>query len=77
MARHGEEHVLFLGEVIDVPEAMDVAPTRFAFYPSYPNPSGASSVVRFDLPTAAQVTLGVFDVRGRRVATVLDRLAEV
>jgi hypothetical protein len=39
-----------------------------------PNPFNPSTVIRFSLPADARVNLSVFDVRGSRVATVLDGL---
>jgi hypothetical protein len=38
-----------------------------------PNPFGAGTTVRFDLPEAAEVTLEVYDMVGRRVAVLADR----
>jgi hypothetical protein len=32
----------------------------------------ASTLIEFTMPTAAPVTLGVFDLQGRRVATLLE-----
>ena len=37
-----------------------------------PNPAGSSAEVRFELPYATRVRLGLYDVRGRRVVHVLD-----
>jgi hypothetical protein len=37
-----------------------------------PNPFGASSRIRFDLPAPAPVRVEVFDLRGRRVRTVVS-----
>ncbi len=38
-----------------------------------PNPFGAGTTVRFALPEAAEVTLEVYDMVGRRVAVLADR----
>lgn len=38
-----------------------------------PNPVRSSAVLRFTLPTPELVSLAVFDLQGRRVATLLDR----
>lgn len=50
-------------------------PRALALYPSVPNPlggvSGREAMIRFDLPQAGEVDLGVFDVSGRRVATLV------
>src|SRR5262249_47235073 len=41
--------------------------------PPHPNPSHGATSFRFALSTAGRARAEVFDVRGRRVATVLDR----
>ncbi|MEP0548711.1 MAG: T9SS type A sorting domain-containing protein [Rhodothermales bacterium] len=51
-------------------------PGAFALRPSYPNPFEHTSTVEFDLPQRAHVTLAVYDVTGRRVATLVDRELE-
>jgi len=39
---------------------------------SYPNPTAAGSTLRFEAPRAGSGTLEVFDLRGRRVVTLLS-----
>lgn len=51
-------------------------PTRFALHPTRPNPFSTATSIRFDLPTGERVRLELFDVLGRRVATVLDKDCE-
>jgi hypothetical protein len=43
------------------------APVAFALHPCLPNPALDQTLVRFDLPMATTVSLGVLDVAGRRV----------
>jgi hypothetical protein len=50
----------------------DVPPGRFAFGPGRPNPFVSGTTFVFALPAAGHVRLSVYDVRGRRVATLLD-----
>jgi hypothetical protein len=52
--------------------AVERVPTSFALHQNEPNPFGSSTMIRFDLPRAAQVKLEVFDLLGRRVATLAD-----
>lgn len=40
---------------------------------SAPNPARTTAIIRFTLPAPGPVRLEVFDVRGRRVATLVDR----
>jgi hypothetical protein len=48
-------------------------PTDYALYPIGPNPFNAEARIRFDVPTATRVRIGVYDLQGRVVRTVVDR----
>ncbi len=54
--------------------AVDPAGARyeFALGPVLPNPGSGARHVSFSIPQAARVSLRVFDVQGRQVATLLD-----
>jgi hypothetical protein len=47
-------------------------PVPFAFGPCRPNPFASGTTFAFALPAAGTVRLSVYDVRGRRVATLLE-----
>ncbi|NOT35378.1 MAG: T9SS type A sorting domain-containing protein, partial [Candidatus Eisenbacteria bacterium] len=51
-------------------------PTATRLYPPYPNPLRGASTLRFDLARRSHVTLAVFDLTGRRVATLASRAFE-
>lgn len=51
-------------------------PTRLAFHAAAPNPFNPRTVLRFELPRDGAVRLDLHDLRGRRVATLLDGFRE-
>jgi hypothetical protein len=53
-------------------ESAEAVPQRFALHKSEPNPARTSTVIRFELPGDSPVKLEVFDLLGRRVATLAD-----
>ena len=48
------------------------APTDFVLEQNYPNPFNPSTVLRYALPQAGQVSLRIYDVRGAEVLTLVD-----
>jgi hypothetical protein len=51
-------------------------PDEFALENSYPNPVMGQATINYALPEQSQVTLEVYDVLGRRVATLVNREKE-
>lgn len=47
-------------------------PSEFALYPAYPNPFNSSTRIRFGVDHETDVSLTVFDLQGRKVATLLS-----
>ena len=48
------------------------APSKFALYPTYPNPFNQTSVVRYQLSADGLVSLSVYDITGREVVKLVD-----
>lgn len=61
--------------VTDVP-ADQFVPLSATLYPNYPNPFNPSTTISFDIPSRSFVSLKIFDIIGREVATIVsDELA--
>lgn len=52
------------------PQIDEARPRAFALHPAEPNPFTHATRIRFDLPRPTRVRLDVFDLQGRRVATL-------
>ena len=59
----------------DVEQNGDV-PSEFALYQNYPNPFNPSTLIRFSVPIGEKVSLKVFDMSGKEVATLADGILE-
>lgn len=55
-----------------VDEPLSRHPLKFEMYPNYPNPFNASTTLEFQLPSPVGVNLSVYNVRGERVAILID-----
>ncbi len=61
--------------VTDVKSSTGV-PSTFAVQPNYPNPFNPSTVISFDLPAAADVSVVVYDLLGREVIRLVEGMRE-
>ncbi|UCH61959.1 MAG: T9SS type A sorting domain-containing protein [Fidelibacterota bacterium] len=54
----------------------DALPAAYALHQNYPNPFNPSTILRFDLPAAADIHIVVYDLLGREVVRLVDRRLE-
>ncbi|MBU1652281.1 T9SS type A sorting domain-containing protein, partial [bacterium] len=47
-------------------------PDEFCLLPAYPNPFNPSTTIRFGLPTASEVSLSIYNIRGEKVADLVN-----
>jgi len=64
----------YAGDALGAPD--NAAPAVLALRPPQPNPASGTVGIRFDLPARGEIDLAVFDVTGRRVATLLSGAQE-
>jgi hypothetical protein len=59
-----------------LPQKAAPVPRSFTLAQCVPNPARSSATIQFALPAAATVTLSVYDLQGRRIASLLDHAVE-
>jgi hypothetical protein len=57
---------------IDTVQVTVAVPKNFALYQNYPNPFNPTTVIGYQLSAVSHVTLTIYDVLGREVATLVD-----
>ncbi|KAF0139517.1 MAG: hypothetical protein FD122_3186 [Stygiobacter sp.] len=62
----------YLNDVYTEVEKDNALPKEFGLYQNYPNPFNPETTISFSIPKSSHVTLKVFDVLGREVATLID-----
>ncbi len=57
---------------INSEEKEQIIPKEYSLYQNYPNPFNPNTTIKFDLPNDGLITLEIFDILGRRIATLLE-----
>jgi hypothetical protein len=48
-------------------------PTKFSLNPNYPNPFNSSTTISYGIPSESEVTLEIYDILGKRVASLVNQ----
>lgn len=62
--------------ITDVEENDKSIPSEYTLRQNYPNPFNPSTIISYQLPAACYVTLKVFDVLGKEVATLVNEFQQ-
>jgi len=51
----------------------DIVPTQYSLEQNYPNPFNPSTTLKYEIPKESYITLKVYDILGREVATLVNK----
>jgi len=61
-----------LSEITGTISSQESLPKSFMLYQNYPNPFNPVTVIRYQLSAAGNVTLKVYDIKGREISTLIN-----
>jgi hypothetical protein len=68
--------LMWWGLTVGVAKSINPVPDGYALTQNYPNPFNPATLINYQLPAASNVTLKVFDILGREIATLVDGMKE-
>ncbi len=57
---------------INITESETIVPKEYVLYQNYPNPFNPTTTIKFDLPKDGVVELGIYDILGRKITTLIN-----
>jgi len=69
----GDGNITLPVEITDI----ENLPTKFTIQPAYPNPFNPSTTIRYGIPNTQEVTISIYDLRGRLVSILFKAEQQV
>lgn len=69
-----DKYITVIQSLTSVSSSPSQRPTSFRLFQNYPNPFNPSTRITYELPIATHVALEVFDLSGRKIATLIDEV---
>ena len=68
---NGIDSMLITSNITGISQQATLAPKMFELFQNYPNPFNPSTIINYSVPKSSLVTIKVYDVLGREVATLV------
>lgn len=65
------EEIVPQGTAVNIAEEERSIPGKFRLFPNYPNPFNPTTILSYELSEVAEVSMDVFDIKGRKVTSLL------
>ncbi len=73
LASQGGNLLILKNNLVTKLQKSPSSPQSFELYQNYPNPFNPSTKINFQIATAGRVTLRLYDILGREIATLMDK----
>jgi hypothetical protein len=70
------DNVLIVSEPVAVTNGSSALPDQFELEQNFPNPFNSETLFRYAVPTRAQVRVALYDIQGRHIGDLVDRMSE-
>ncbi len=62
----------YISSTVGIDNSINSLPEKYNLSQNYPNPFNPSTIINFEIPTSSLVTLKVYDILGREIATLVN-----